>query len=126
MKFERSEHKGTRIGGGGQLNVKLDKWEKPSLKRELILPMFDLTEALCGQTDPELFFPEKGGTTEPAKAICRQCTVQAECLNWAMTNREEFGIWGGLSPNEREALRKRRHTIPIKPLRGPTQTTRKE
>jgi len=87
---------------------KTDKWDKPSLKKELVMPDFDLNDALCAQTDPELFFPEKGGTAEPAKAICRQCPVQIQCLEWALKNNEQHGIWGGLSASERERLQKRR------------------
>jgi WhiB family redox-sensing transcriptional regulator len=61
-------------------------------------------QALCAQTDPESFFPEKGGSTRQAKAVCAQCFVQAECLDWAMTNDERFGVWGGLSERERRKL----------------------
>ena len=61
-------------------------------------------EALCAQTDPEAFFPEKGGSTRIAKATCARCFVQAECLDWALTTNERFGIWGGLSERERRAI----------------------
>ena|GEM_PF-103303 len=65
------------------------------------------TEALCAQTDPEAFFPEKGGSTRDAKKVCSSCTVRAECLEYALANDERFGIWGGLSERERRRLRKR-------------------
>ncbi|MEE6273495.1 WhiB family transcriptional regulator [Georgenia sp. MJ206] len=61
-------------------------------------------EALCAQTDPEEFFPEKGGSTRSAKAICARCPVSAECLTYALDNHERFGIWGGMSERERRAL----------------------
>ena len=64
-------------------------------------------DALCSQTDPEAFFPEKGGSTRDAKRICAQCTVKSECLEYALKNDERFGIWGGLSERERRRLRKR-------------------
>jgi WhiB family redox-sensing transcriptional regulator len=64
-------------------------------------------DALCAQTDPEAFFPEKGGSTRDAKRICAQCTVRAECLEYALRNDERFGIWGGLSERERRRLRRR-------------------
>jgi len=64
-------------------------------------------DALCAQTDPEAFFPEKGGSTRDAKRICAQCTVRAECLEYALKNDERFGIWGGLSERERRRLRRR-------------------
>jgi WhiB family transcriptional regulator, redox-sensing transcriptional regulator len=63
--------------------------------------------ALCAQTDPEAFFPEKGGSTREAKKICVQCPVRAECLEYALSNDERFGIWGGLSERERRRLRRR-------------------
>lgn len=63
-------------------------------------------QGVCAQTDPEVFFPEKGGSTKEAKAMCVGCEVKAECLDWAMANNERFGIWGGLSERERRRLRK--------------------
>lgn len=64
-------------------------------------------QALCAQTDPEAFFPEKGGSTREAKRICRACGVRDECLEFALRNDERFGIWGGLSERERRRLKKR-------------------
>jgi WhiB family transcriptional regulator, redox-sensing transcriptional regulator len=63
--------------------------------------------ALCAQTDPEAFFPEKGGSTREAKKICAGCAVRAECLEYALAHDERFGIWGGLSERERRRLRRR-------------------
>jgi WhiB family redox-sensing transcriptional regulator len=63
-------------------------------------------QALCAQTDPEAFFPEKGGSTREAKRICSGCEVRAECLEYALANDERFGIWGGLSERERRRLRR--------------------
>ena len=62
--------------------------------------------ALCSQTDPEAFFPEKGGSTREAKKICTGCEVKAECLEYALANDERFGIWGGLSERERRRLKR--------------------
>lgn len=59
---------------------------------------------LCAETDPELFFPEKGGSTREAKAVCRRCSLQTECLEQALTTGERFGIWGGKSERERRKL----------------------
>ncbi len=76
------------------------------------LPMSDTEEldwherALCAQTDPEAFFPEKGGSTRDAKKICLSCEVRAECLEYALLHDERFGIWGGLSERERRRLKK--------------------
>jgi len=65
------------------------------------------TDALCSQTDPEAFFPEKGGSTRDAKRICTTCDVRAQCLEYALQNDERFGIWGGLSERERRKLKRR-------------------
>jgi WhiB family transcriptional regulator, redox-sensing transcriptional regulator len=65
-------------------------------------------DALCAETDPEAFFPEKGGSTREAKRVCTGCDVRAECLEFALANDERFGIWGGLSERERRRLRLQR------------------
>lgn len=70
-------------------------------------PLAWQTDSLCAQTDPEAFFPEKGGSTRDAKKICGACEVRTECLEYALANDERFGIWGGLSERERRKLRKR-------------------
>lgn len=62
--------------------------------------------ALCAQTDPEAFFPEKGGSPKEAKKVCLSCNVRAECLLWALDRDERFGVWGGLSERERRAIKK--------------------
>lgn len=69
--------------------------------------------ARCKDEDPELFFPI--GTTGPAalqveaaKAVCTQCEVRSECLQWAMDTGQDAGVWGGLSEEERRALRRAR------------------
>jgi len=63
--------------------------------------------ALCAQTDPEAFFPEKGGSTREAKRVCLSCDVRSECLEYALAHDERFGIWGGLSERERRRLKRR-------------------
>ena len=64
-------------------------------------------QSLCAQTDPEAFFPEKGGSTREAKKVCLTCEVRGDCLENALMNDERFGIWGGLSERERRKLKKR-------------------
>ena len=62
--------------------------------------------ALCAQTDPEAFFPEKGGSIREAKRICLGCEVKDACLDYALAKDERFGIWGGLSERERRRLKR--------------------
>lgn len=62
--------------------------------------------ALCRQTDPEAFFPLPNADASAAVAVCRRCPVQSECLAEALDQREEFGIWGGMTEQERRALRR--------------------
>ena len=66
-----------------------------------------MDDAPCAQTDPEAFFPEKGGSTREAKKVCQTCDVRSECLEYALAHDERFGIWGGLSERERRKLKKR-------------------
>lgn len=100
--------------------TKRDKWDKPSRQKTLELPDFDLSQAVCGQTDPELFFPDRADNSYShlAKQICSECPVRIECLTWALKNDEEFGIWGGFSPKERRLIKRRGtkdlRTIPIR------------
>ena len=73
-----------------------DEWQEPGWQ----------DRALCSQTDPEAFFPEKGGSTREAKKVCRGCEVRADCLEYALERDERFGIWGGLSERERRRLKR--------------------
>ncbi len=63
--------------------------------------------ALCSQTDPDAFYPEKGASPRTAKRICGLCDVKAECLDYALSHNERFGIWGGLSERERRRMQHR-------------------
>jgi WhiB family redox-sensing transcriptional regulator len=64
-------------------------------------------KARCSQTDPEVWFPEKGGSPDHAKRICAQCEVRPECLAYALAQPESpHGVWGGFTENERRRLRR--------------------
>jgi WhiB family redox-sensing transcriptional regulator len=65
-------------------------------------------DANCKGANADLFFPERGASTRAAKAICRECQVRAECLEFAITTGEKFGIWGGMSERERRRVRRDR------------------
>jgi WhiB family redox-sensing transcriptional regulator len=64
--------------------------------------------ANCKGANADLFFPERGASTRAAKGICRECQVREECLEFAITTSEKFGIWGGLSERERRRIRRER------------------
>lgn len=68
-----------------------------------------MARARCAQTDPEIFYPEKGGATRDAKRVCNgnpdrdipPCPVRDQCLQWALDTGEEHGIWGGVAARDR-------------------------
>lgn len=60
--------------------------------------------AVCAQTDPDSFFPEKGEPVKDAKKVCLGCDVRDECLAYALRNNERFGVWGGLTERQRRKL----------------------
>ena len=78
------------------------------LREPVLAELAWLSRANCQGVDPELFFPERGASTREAKAVCRSCMVQSECLDLALANGEKFGIWGGASERERRELRRAR------------------
>ena len=72
--------------------------------------------AACRKSDPELFFPVGSVTSGPgldqaekAKAVCNSCGVQEDCAQYALENDQKFGIWGGLTEDERLALKRRQN-----------------
>lgn len=77
--------------------------------------------------DPTIFFgpehtevvKEKRDREEAAKAVCRTCPVNQECLEHALESKEAYGIWGGLTELERKALLRRRATSNVALASGP-------
>ena len=68
--------------------------------------------AACLDEDPELFFPIGNNVSallqiENAKAVCRRCEVVDSCMKWAIESRQDTGVWGGLSEDERRSLKRR-------------------
>jgi WhiB family redox-sensing transcriptional regulator len=73
----------------------------------------DVEQALCAQVDPELFYPTAIGPSympaaRLAKAICAECPIKIQCLERALKTNEEYGIWGGTTPRERQDILRRR------------------
>ncbi|MFB8290639.1 WhiB family transcriptional regulator [Kitasatospora purpeofusca] len=68
--------------------------------------------AVCREEDPELFFPI--GNTGPAllqieeaRSVCRRCPVMEQCLQRALETGQDAGVWGGMSEDERRAMKRR-------------------
>jgi WhiB family redox-sensing transcriptional regulator len=76
---------------------------------KLLQPVEWQSQARCHEADPEIFFPERGGSSKSARAVCSRCEVKAKCLEYALNNKEQFGIWGGTSERERRKLRRERN-----------------
>jgi hypothetical protein len=80
----------------------------------VIADEFDLSGAVCAQTDAEVFFPEKGGQHTLPKSMCLgrpeghrrtpPCPCRFTCLLIALEHRDPYGVWGGMSEKERRAL----------------------
>lgn len=81
----------------------------------IVSPPAWMAEGLCAQVDPELFYPEKGGSVREAKQVCLACPVRAQCLTYALAQGERFGVWGGESERARRAL--------SRPGQSPTRET---
>ena len=87
----------------------------------LPMPLQDVYEwqydGACRDVDPETFFspdaergPRRRAREAAAKALCAVCPVVQECLEHALQVREPYGVWGGLTINERDNLLQHRHT----------------
>ncbi|MEY4656908.1 MAG: hypothetical protein RL073_1135 [Actinomycetota bacterium] len=65
----------------------------------------------CQGLDAEIFYPENEDHADFALSVCEQCAVRIACLNYALDNREQQGVWGGATARDRrKMLRQRRHT----------------
>jgi WhiB family redox-sensing transcriptional regulator len=62
----------------------------------------------CRNHPPSVFFPSDGVGVDQARRICQTCPVTAACLEYALTNRIDHGVWGGTSERERRRILKRR------------------
>ena len=62
--------------------------------------------AACRGVDTEIFFPTTSGEEAEALALCAECPVRTQCLEYALRSRETNGIWGGTTPEERRRIRR--------------------
>jgi WhiB family redox-sensing transcriptional regulator len=63
-------------------------------------------QAACSGTDTEIFYPSSHEEEAEALSICATCPVRAQCLDYAIRNRETYGIWGGATPEQRRRMRR--------------------
>jgi len=68
-------------------------------------------QAICAQVDPALFFPDAGQYPHAARKVCTVCPVRAVCLADAIASRDDHGVRGGLTPNERRRLTRTRDAV---------------
>ena len=92
--------------------MKMTRPKKPlSMGFELTTKRPDIVDAPCQSVDPETFFPDPTNVVviREAKSLCGKCNPETknDCLTFAMTNKIHYGIWGGLTTDERKKLRRR-------------------
>jgi len=67
-----------------------------------------MTKGKCRDLDPTIFFPSEGVGVQIAQQICADCPVRASCLEYALDNRVDHGVWGGSSERQRRRLLRQR------------------
>ncbi len=65
------------------------------------------SHAACADLDSSIFFPVRGASNRKGKQVCGTCPVRTECLAFALESRQKYGIWGGLTGEERRAYLRR-------------------
>jgi WhiB family redox-sensing transcriptional regulator len=73
-----------------------------------------MAEGKCREMDPAVFFPSDGVGVEIARRICVDCPVKGLCLEYALYNRIEHGVWGGASERERRRIARRRRNAGVR------------
>jgi WhiB family transcriptional regulator, redox-sensing transcriptional regulator len=68
-----------------------------------------LEQARCRGVDPDQFFVRGAAQARPAIRLCEGCPVQAPCLEYAVANDIDFGVWGGLTERQRRSLQRRQY-----------------
>ena len=82
-----------------------------AIRNEDVVPLTNQTwrqHAACKGVEPEVFYPVTDEEAEIAKAICTVCSVRGTCLEYALTNREREGVWGGATEKERRRIVRQR------------------
>ena len=74
-----------------------------------------MVQGRCRDLPPEIFFPSDGVGVEVARHYCAECPVKAPCLEYALENHIEHGVWGGASERERRRIARSRRGLPARP-----------
>ena len=67
-----------------------------------------MADGLCRSCPPSVFFPSDGVGVEVARRICADCPVKEPCLEYALRNGVDHGVWGGASERERRRIARQR------------------
>jgi len=95
-----------------------DNYDEPSTEEQVMNSNW-MASGECADKPPSLFFPSDGVGVEVAKRLCATCSVKAQCLDYALDNRIDHGVWGGTSERERRRiLRARRVPLIAEPVAG--------
>ncbi|MFA7478405.1 MAG: WhiB family transcriptional regulator [Acidimicrobiia bacterium] len=70
-----------------------------------------MSQGLCANYPPTTFFPSDGAGVEVARKICAECPVAETCLEYALVNRIDHGVWGGTSERQRRRILKARREL---------------
>ena len=102
-----SHRTGPAVRGGRGRRVRIERFpniDLDELPRDPSPPDFWQERAACFGIDPDLFFPVSEDEAGPALAFCGACKIREECLAWALKNGERYGVWGGLTEQQRRRL----------------------
>jgi WhiB family redox-sensing transcriptional regulator len=77
-----------------------------------------LDRAKCRDMDPAIFFPSDGIGVQAAQRICVDCPVRSTCLEYALAERVDHGVWGGTSERERRRILRHRRLSRLQPTHG--------
>jgi WhiB family transcriptional regulator, redox-sensing transcriptional regulator len=67
-----------------------------------------MAQGKCREVHPSVFFPSDGVGVDIARQICQDCPVKTPCLEYALRNRIDHGVWGGASERERRRILRQR------------------
>jgi WhiB family transcriptional regulator, redox-sensing transcriptional regulator len=72
-----------------------------------------MSKACCRGSDADSFFPSNGLGVEAVRRVCEACPVRVDCLEYALANRLDYGVWGGTSERERQRILRERRKHPM-------------